>query len=1215
MRRILYSLILFFLISNLNVFAQPPSQTQALLPKVISATPEAAGIAKFGNYPVNMYTGVPDISIPLYTIQVGELKVPISLNYHASGIRVSEIASWSGLGWSLSAGGTINRKMMSKPDEQDAGYLSGPTVKISTEIDPAVFSGLDYLRDINLGYSDVEPDIFSYNVPGKSGKFIFNQRDNFNIITMPYDPVKVNRTHPNQSIMLLSVTDESGIQYKFDTYEWTNTSTASSQTNAISTWMLSHMISSNKQDTISFSYTPRTGSGNTDHSFSETVVVNDEVANFTNPAPYSSDFGNAYTSDTWISTTWQLNNEIIFKNGKIVFEQSTDTRQDFAQWGTVMPNRLNAIKIYSYDKMANSYMLIRTIQFYHSYFISGTDATTKRLRLDSISIKSMGGTEVEKYRFEYNTSQLLPSRLSMAKDYWGYFNNKNNNMLMPRMQINHTPTSTSSTTTIWIGSNILDGREPDPNYMQANILTKIFFPTGGRTEFEYETNKYIDAQSVVKNAGGLRIKKIKSYDGVNINPVVKTYKYGLNESGYGRANFFLTNYFFQNSQINQYWYFPGQPSCWQVGATKRVRTFFSNPTIDIEPFDGSPVGYATVTEYIGDETTNTGKTIYQFNDQGDGMNVVAAYGRPIITSYHFNRGQVITKTVYKKNGSGQFKKITATANQYEAFPQVFHPYLGIVVFKKKISQGANGDNIPLGPVSEGTCPGYNDTENYQFANYSVRTGDNRLIETVESLFDENDETKSVSTTTKFFYDNINHMQVTRIETYNSEGETILNTLKYPHDYAAAPYTSMVIANIINKVVEDKQTNNGIQTTLKKNNYFDWSNFNYLPQTLQLQVSSNTIETRANFLKYDTRGNVQEMQKTNDVKLSYVWDYQKMYAVAEVNNASESDIAYTSFESDGKGNWTFTGLPAPDPSAPTGKKCYTLGANITKSGLSTLTTYIVSYWKKSGTVAVNATTPLIGRSVNGWTYYEHKVINPVGGLITVSGTSGIIDELRLYPAAAQMTTYTYEPLIGVTHQCDANNRISYYEYDEIQRLMLIRDQDKNILRQFCYNYFGQPENCNIFYNTQRFGTYTKVCAAGFIGNSVTYTVPTGTYSASTQAAADQRAQDDVNANGQNYANTNGTCTAGITINGYNSKNQNYNLRFTKSTGEVFNFVLTANTFTPQYIGTVLSGSYTVLFYPQASAVTATFSINGLTYFGTGASFSNVSITSTSTASMY
>src|ERR1700740_3677062 len=94
------------------------------LPVITPPSPEAAGLCRFGNYEINLFTGVPQISIPLYAIKVGELNVPITLDYHASGIKVNDIASRAGLGWSLNAGGVISRKIMGKPDEQPSNYFS-----------------------------------------------------------------------------------------------------------------------------------------------------------------------------------------------------------------------------------------------------------------------------------------------------------------------------------------------------------------------------------------------------------------------------------------------------------------------------------------------------------------------------------------------------------------------------------------------------------------------------------------------------------------------------------------------------------------------------------------------------------------------------------------------------------------------------------------------------------------------------------------------------------------------------------------------------------------------------------------------------------------------------------------------------------------------------------------------------------------------------------
>jgi YD repeat-containing protein len=73
-------------------------------------------------------------------------------------------------------------------------------------------------------------------------------------------------------------------------------------------------------------------------------------------------------------------------------------------------------------------------------------------------------------------------------------------------------------------------------------------------------------------------------------------------------------------------------------------------------------------------------------------------------------------------------------------------------------------------------------------------------------------------------------------------------------------------------------------------------------------------------------------------------------------------------------------------------------------------------------------------------------------LTISGT-GVIDEVRLYPAAAQMTTYTYSPLTGMTTQCDAGNRVTYYFYDALGRLMYVEDQDGNIIKTYQYHYLN------------------------------------------------------------------------------------------------------------------------------------------------------------------
>jgi hypothetical protein len=77
-----------------------------------------------------------------------------------------------------------------------------------------------------------------------------------------------------------------------------------------------------------------------------------------------------------------------------------------------------------------------------------------------------------------------------------------------------------------------------------------------------------------------------------------------------------------------------------------------------------------------------------------------------------------------------------------------------------------------------------------------------------------------------------------------------------------------------------------------------------------------------------------------------------------------------------------------------------------------------------------------------------------------------------------------------------------------------------------NYANTNGTCKIaYYNAAISQTFTKnSCALGYLGSTVTYTVPANTYnSIVSQADANSKAQNDINLNGQNYANSNGVCT--------------------------------------------------------------------------------------------
>jgi hypothetical protein len=194
--------------------------------------------------------------------------------------------------------------------------------------------------------------------------------------------------------------------------------------------------------------------------------------------------------------------------------------------------------------------------------------------------------------------------------------------------------------------------------------------------------------------------------------------------------------------------------------------------------------------------------------------------------------------------------------------------------------------------------------------------------------------------------------------------------------------------------------------------------------------------------------------------NYIWGYNNAYPISEVtlgkteSGFGSSYIAASSFECDEKGNWTYSGATHNDVAVKSGSRFYKLGGGkITKTLIAG--TYKLEYWAKSAvTLSGGTITPLrtSAPDANGWTLYESKVVAGSTIELALSGTA-YIDELRLYPINAQMTTYTYDVSNGLSSVCDINNFISYYDYDLFGRLKGVKDYKGNIVKAMDYHYRG------------------------------------------------------------------------------------------------------------------------------------------------------------------
>ncbi|WP_454880721.1 hypothetical protein [Sphingobacterium detergens] len=155
------------------------------LSRLTVQTPMAAGLGRYEEIPVDESTGVPNIAIPLFSFRVGDTEFPITLSYHAGGVKVDQLESQVGLSWSLLGFPNISRNVKGIPDENNTGGYFTTVPITNDEIEKRAINAAPYnvgqyenhafLTNLKSGLNyDLSPDLFSYSLPKGGGKFIYN---------------------------------------------------------------------------------------------------------------------------------------------------------------------------------------------------------------------------------------------------------------------------------------------------------------------------------------------------------------------------------------------------------------------------------------------------------------------------------------------------------------------------------------------------------------------------------------------------------------------------------------------------------------------------------------------------------------------------------------------------------------------------------------------------------------------------------------------------------------------------------------------------------------------------------------------------------------------------------------------------------------------------------------------------------------------------------
>lgn len=515
-----------------------------VIPQVLSAqtnpygevsisSPTAASLGKYADIPVTYNTGTPQISVPIYTVKEGPLTLPVSLSYHASGLKVMEPAGWVGAGWALNAGGVITRTVMGGPDER------GTNVSLLEE--KGHFSDYGYNSYFYIagtsrqqqdwkGFADTrkdgEPDIFFFNFGSYSGKFYF--KDDRTPVLVPQQDFKIIPDYPETgNIKSFTIITPDGTKYFFGNsagltgvapIETTNTSsvkTGYQSGSVISSWFLNKIQSADNIFSITLSYAQE--------NYGVCTLSMYPINSTNQSGELTSDY-HEYNIVKNIISGVRLS-QITFSNGNITFNAGT-VRTDLSDtYAALLPAAENVnqeAKTLGSVQITNGSSLCKKFVFYYNYFTDNstalpTDLTMagyniqsdkKRLRLDSVQeVSCDNSAKIPPYKFTY-FSEGVPRRINFGQDHWGFSNGVTTNQtLIPTYQVYD-----GTNTTNVAGAD----RESAWPAMRGGSLQKITYPTGGYSLFEFEPHDTY----------------LSDYSQTNLNTVLSLYVHLYGQSTY-----------------------------------------------------------------------------------------------------------------------------------------------------------------------------------------------------------------------------------------------------------------------------------------------------------------------------------------------------------------------------------------------------------------------------------------------------------------------------------------------------------------------------------------------------------------------------------------------------------------------------------------------------------------------------------------------------------
>jgi len=488
-------------------------------------SPSASQMTRYGGSSINESSGRVTTSIPLYNFQAGNLSLPISLNYVGNGVRVDQHSNWVGTNWQLNSGGVVTRVVNHIADE------SAPAGLYSTDIpflqDPVnsnyTLSLLSSNSLIGTLPKDLRRDLFSFSFPGYSGSFYLDSAGEPKLLVVDSElEIELQVSPTNSSIKnIIKITTPSGLEYFFGGDNASESSSTLIET-AINTTGNVNLVqlgldplpSGDPNTPNNYDIYPKAITAfylyKIKHPFGDEILLDyyddgdKEYQMFQgeNLRKLRNEHYDAYSAscNPQLATSYKesIYKGKIFNRKKIkkIYSISTDYSVNFTS-SNLLLDPIGSTPIQYDDRVLNS------IEIYNSQLAENVKkidldyiTTPHRIFLETVKAKNNSSSSeyCSVYKMEYDSPESLPARFSKAQDLLGYANNQTQNTSL-------LPSVVGQIAEFSGAFSALANRELDFNYVKKGSLTKIHYPSGGYTQFDYEAPTVNALSVLTQNLG------------------------------------------------------------------------------------------------------------------------------------------------------------------------------------------------------------------------------------------------------------------------------------------------------------------------------------------------------------------------------------------------------------------------------------------------------------------------------------------------------------------------------------------------------------------------------------------------------------------------------------------------------------------------------------------------------------------------------------------